>query len=196
MRSLRTLPVALVALLCLAFAAANAAAKASHTSTTTATGTTATTSASPAYFGFNDSAVAWGQASATTDAALAAQVGANTSRVTFDWRWAEATQATWDFSTCPVLGGALANDDDANTSSAMNYFSFLQGMYAAGAKGDMDGLSLHAYPGDIDLWRFFKMLTTYRDIRDSNGDSVPLWVTEAGASTVGSQDTSYPFNQN
>jgi hypothetical protein len=59
----------------------------------------------------------------------------------------------------------------------------------------MDGLSLHPYPDDIDLWRFFKTLTEVRDIRDANGDSVPLWVSEIGVTTVG-QGSNYTFNEN
>jgi hypothetical protein len=77
----------------------------------------------------------------------------------------------------------------------MNARSFLKGMYSAGAKGKMDGLSVHPYPDDIDLWRFFKTLTEMRDIRDSNNDSVPLWVTEIGVTTVGA-GSNYTFNEN
>lgn len=93
-------------------------------------------------------------------------------------------------STMPVLGGALsgANDQDEQTSDrAMSYRRFLRGMYAAGAKGAMDRLSVHPYPGDVDLWRFFKMLTEVRDIRDAAGDAAtPLYATEIGTSTTGS----------
>src|SRR4051812_34356102 len=227
-------------------------------------------------FGFSDQAVMGKQLTATDDAALAARAGATTSRVTFDWRWAEPTQGDWRLSsydaiykadlaqgirpvfvllyapqwafaegiTCqqltqdckyppgpthldawsmmvkkiatryplaagievwnepndhtywasdldpayyttllrtaretvqgagsdiPVMGGALSgvNDqDEAASPQFMSYRTYLKGMYAAGAKGQMDRLSLHPYPDDVDLWRFYKMLTEVRDIRD------------------------------
>ena len=98
-------------------------------------------------------------------------------------------------SSVPVLGGALSNYQDANSSTLMNARSFLKAMYAAGAKGKMDGLSLHPYPDDIDLWRFFKTLTEVRSIRDDNDDTVPLWVSEIGVTTVGA-GSNYTFNEN
>ncbi|MDQ1494472.1 MAG: polysaccharide biosynthesis protein PslG, partial [Actinomycetota bacterium] len=276
------------------------------TTTPTTTDTTPTsTTAAPApstYFGFNDNAVGFGQTTAATDASLAAQIGANTSRVTLDWRYAEPTQGTWKLSSydaiytqdlakgirpvfillfspqwafadptvcsdtvqscryppgpthldawrdavtklvtrypqmaalevwnepnlasfwkggldpayyttllgeaynaahaagssVPILGGALSNYTDPDSATAMNYRSYLKGMYTAGAKGKMDGLSLHPYPDDIDLWRIFKTLTEVRDIRDANGDSTPLWLTEAGV-TTSAPGSNYTFNEN
>lgn len=99
-------------------------------------------------------------------------------------------------STTPVLGGSLSNGIDPDSAAAMNPRNFLKGMYANGAKGKMDGLSIHTYPEDIDLWRVFKMLTDTRDIRDANGDSVPLWITEVGVTTVGNSGGNYTFNEN
>jgi hypothetical protein len=100
-------------------------------------------------------------------------------------------------SPIPLLAGALsaANDkDEANGSgSTMSYRHFLAGMYDAGVKGDMDGLSIHPYPEDIDLWRFFKMLTEVRDLERVHGDDTPLWVTEIGVTTTG-HDPNHDFD--
>ena len=45
--------------------------------------------AAPPLFGFNDNAYAWGQLTAGADATLAQGAGATTSRIVFDWRWAQ-----------------------------------------------------------------------------------------------------------
>jgi hypothetical protein len=102
-------------------------------------------------------------------------------------------------SSIPVLGGALsaANDQDeaATGGKEMSYRHFLSGMYGAGVKGNMDGLSVHSYPEDIDLWRFFKMLTEVRELQSANGDATPLWVTEIGVTTTG-HDPNHDFDSN
>jgi len=259
--------------------------------TTTAAATT-TLAAPSQYFGFNDNAVAQNGITPLADAAVAGQIGANVSRVTFDWRYAEKTQGTWDFgrydaiyardlaqgiqpvfilafapqwawadpnycatvtqacryapgpthldawrtvvtklvarypqmaaleiwnepnldsfwkggidpayytqllgeahnavsaagSSVPVLGGALSGYTGTDVPTAMSTRSFVKAMYAAGAKGKMEGLSLHPYATDVDLWRTFKILTEARDLRDAAGDNVPLWIDEIGMSTTG-----------
>src|SRR4051812_4370761 len=274
---------------------------AAHAAKARAQSTAPTVAPSIAPLGFSDQAVLGNQINATDDAALAARAGATTSRVTFDWRWAEPTQGDWKLatydaiynadlargikpvfvilfapqwtfaegvtcqqltqdckfppgpthldawstmvrklvtrypqlggievwnepndhmywasqfdpayyttllgtardtvrsagSTIPVLGGALsgANDQDQadNGSNVMSYRNYLKGMYAAGARGKMDRLSIHPYPGEVDLWRFFKMMTEARDIRDDAGDSAtPLYVSEIGATTTGTGST-------
>jgi len=310
----RSIAALLTTLALLAFGSGTAVAgkgsNAKTTASTTAVATTTSTSTPPAdppapvqYFGFNDNAVGFGQVTPLVDADLASQAGATASRITFDWRYAEPTQGTWNIgnydaiynrdlakgikpvfillfspqwaledpsvcptvtqacryapgpshldawrnavtklvtrypqmaaleiwnepnldiywkggldpayytrllaeahnavaaagSSVPVLGGALANAIDADTASTIGYRSYLKSMYAAGAKGAMDGISIHAYPEDIDLWRFFKVLTEVRDVRDSNGDNVPLWVTETGITTYGNTGGNYSFNEN
>src|SRR4051794_21757035 len=96
-----------------------------------------------------------------------------------------------------ILGGALSaasdRDEAAHPTTMMSYRHFLKGMYDAGVRGHMDGLSLHPYPEDADLWRFFEMLTDVRDIRDAAGDDTPLWVTEIGATTTG-WDPNFTFD--
>src|SRR3954468_7576601 len=271
------------------------------TTTTTTTTTTdpviPTTTASPTnpaaqLFGFNDNAVGMGQITPIEDATLAAQAGATTSRVTFDWRYAEASPGVWNLgqydaiyardiaqgiqpifiltfapqwawadanycaavtqpcryppgpthldawrnvvaklatrypkragleiwnepnldsfwkggidpayytqllgeahdaartagATVPIIGGALSGYTGTDVPTAMSTRSFIKAMYAAGAKGKMEGLSLHPYATDVDLWRTFKILTEARDLRDAAGDNVPLWIDEIGMSTTG-----------
>lgn len=87
-------------------------------------------------------------------------------------------------SAVPVLGGSLAGFPQSVPGTAISYRAFLSAMYASGARGAMDGISLHPYPGGMNLARTQRMLTEIRDVRDAQGDDVPLWVTEIGATTT------------
>ena len=98
-------------------------------------------------------------------------------------------------SSVPILGGSLSNYQDASSATAMDYRTFLKGMYAAGAKGKMDGLAIHPYPADIDLQRVFATFNDVRDIRDANNDSTPIWATEIGVTTTGPAGD-FAFNDN
>src|SRR3954447_5786372 len=83
------------------------AAKARAQSTTTTTTTVAAPAPAPSMpFGFSDQAVMGNQISAPADAALAARAGATSSRVTFDWRWAEPKQGDWRLSTYDAIYNA------------------------------------------------------------------------------------------
>jgi hypothetical protein len=83
----------------------------------------------------------------------------------------------------PVIAGALAVDlESSATSSADPLPQFLQAMYQNGAKGYMDGISIHPYPGSMDLFYTFKGISDTTEIRDANRDTVPVWITEAGLS--------------
>src|SRR5437764_14041519 len=59
-----------------------------------------------ALFGFNDNSVGFGQLTAPVDAGLAAQAGANVSRVQFDWRYAEASQGLWNLGQYDAIYNA------------------------------------------------------------------------------------------
>lgn len=248
----------------------------------------AVTAAAGPLFGFNDTAAGSGQLSATADAQLASQAGAQLMRIPFEWYVAEPTNGTWRFGswdsiynanlargirpvfiltnapdwarapgvTCtgdcryppgpdhladfrdavhqvlarypnlagleiwnepnvtafwqsaidpayyttlvkaayaearamgskvPIVGGAIADypQDDAK---GMSYLNFLKAMYANGAAGNMDALSIHAYPRDLDVYKTYKELNEVRDQRQINGDTSQLWLTESGASTTG-----------
>ena len=96
----------------------------------------------------------------------------------------------------PVIAGALTNYGGTDTENFMPQTDFLKGMYAAGIKGNADGISIHPYPNDIDPWAFFKTLSEIRDIRDAAGASTTkLWVTEVGVSSNDPYNRGYVFNE-
>lgn len=83
----------------------------------------------------------------------------------------------------PVIGGALAADlSSARSATSYPMDQFLQAMYNAGAKGYMDGISIHPYPYALDLFATFEAMSDATEVRDANHDSTPLWVTETGLS--------------
>jgi hypothetical protein len=57
-------------------------------------------------------------------------------------------------------------------------------MYDDGAKGYMNGIAIHPYPNSIDWWYTYKAISLTTQVRDENGDSVPLWIDEIGMSTT------------
>ena len=81
----------------------------------------------------------------------------------------------------PRTGGFAISDTD-----------FLHGLYAAGARGYMDGIGAHPYPitqgggsSGYELQAMKDSLRRLRSIRDAAGDSAtPLWITEMGVSTA------------
>jgi hypothetical protein len=86
----------------------------------------------------------------------------------------------------PVLGGALAPDiGQETTTEHWGMRSFLRGMYAAGAKGYMDGISLHPYPGGTSEGISYEAIDQVLAVRDEYGDRSPLWLSEIGVSSTG-----------
>jgi hypothetical protein len=85
----------------------------------------------------------------------------------------------------PVAGVSLAQRNTHPGSVAPT--EFLQRVYAAGAGGSMDALSVHAYAGDdATAQRAVDDVTAARAVRDAAGaSSTPLWLTETGASSTG-----------
>jgi hypothetical protein len=85
----------------------------------------------------------------------------------------------------PVIGGALATDLATTiTSDAYPAPMYLKAMYANGAHGYMNGLSMHPYPQAMDWWYTYKALSTLTEIRNNAGDNSALWITETGMSTT------------
>ena len=87
----------------------------------------------------------------------------------------------------PVLGGSLASgaNEDAGAAS-YGIAPFLRAMYAAGARGSMDGLSIHAYPGSGgSAEAAIASVDAAQNTQTAAGDLTPLWITEVGASTTG-----------
>jgi hypothetical protein len=90
----------------------------------------------------------------------------------------------------PVLSAGLASVlTDTTTADAIGVRPFLRAMYANGAKGSMDGISIHAYPYSVNFSESFGALSAVKDIRAANGDTVPLWVTEFGMTTSSGFDS-------
>ena len=106
----------------------------------------------------------------------------------------DAVKATG--SPIPVLGGSMTSYNAQDSAETLTPRTFIKGMYAAGVKGHMDGIAIHPYPQDLDLYVFFKTLTDIRDVRQDNGDdATPIWVTEAGITTTPSSSV-FSLNEN
>lgn len=60
---------------------------------------------------------------------------------------------------------------------------FLEGMYAAGAKGAFDTAAIHPYAHDTD--GVLARVRTMRRVMDAHGDRAPIWITEVGWATAG-----------
>lgn len=93
-----------------------------------------------------------------------------------------------------VISGGLA--PAANTSTSYDPRTFLEDMYADGAKGSFDGVGDHPYsfpaePDDDESWSAWSQMSettpSLRSIMIENGDSAKkIWITEYGAPTTGS----------
>ncbi len=90
-------------------------------------------------------------------------------------------------SSVPVLAGSLSNAPSAAGVPGIDAAPFLAAMFAQGAAGTYDGLSLHPYPRGLDLSSTFRALSLVTHLRRRFGDVTPLWVTEFGATTVGGE---------
>jgi polysaccharide biosynthesis protein PslG len=92
-----------------------------------------------------------------------------------------------------VLSGGLAPAE--NDGINFDPRTFLQDMYADGAKGSFDGLGFHPYsypdsPDTVASWSGWSMMAdtrpSMRSIMAQNGDSrKKIWITEYGAPTSG-----------
>jgi hypothetical protein len=72
-----------------------------------------------------------------------------------------------------VLAGSLAYGNDA----------FVRGMYAAGIKGNYDGLAIHPYNTGAPKAGSWAGIEWARSLQRQAGDNAPLWITEFGWST-------------
>ncbi|MEA2126415.1 MAG: polysaccharide biosynthesis protein PslG, partial [Solirubrobacteraceae bacterium] len=85
----------------------------------------------------------------------------------------------------PVLGGSLAPvRGEETTAIGEGLLPFLRGMYANGARGLMDGISLHPYPFGRFHGGVYETIDATLAARDAAGDRTPLWLTETGLSTT------------
>jgi hypothetical protein len=84
----------------------------------------------------------------------------------------------------PVLGASLAPDrSEDETPTHWGMRPFLRAMYDDGARGAMDGLSLHPYPTGWLRGSTYEAIDQVLAVRDEEGDDAPLWLTEVGLST-------------
>jgi VCBS repeat-containing protein len=100
----------------------------------------------------------------------------------------------------PVISGGLVAGQGSG-GSGIGEADFLERMYAAGARGAMDGIGIHTYlfaggtraddPAYYNPAAIRASLDRLRTVRDAAGDeATALWITEAGEST--STQDGYP----
>lgn len=96
--------------------------------------------------------------------------------------------------TVTVIGGVLGSGrttGDPGAPTTVDPYEFLQGMYAAGARGYFDALSFHPYKYDVKfseqgsiLDSPLRQLQELRALMDSEGDTaVKIWASEYGLPT-------------
>lgn len=100
-----------------------------------------------------------------------------------------------------VLLGGLADAADSPINAEMSPSSFLQAVYKAGAGRYFDGIAVHPstapYPPDYPTsWNAFYTLPRLHQISVNSGfPRTPVWITEFGAPTSGSQNSVSPPRQ-
>jgi hypothetical protein len=86
-----------------------------------------------------------------------------------------------------VIGGG-PSPNTGGFGGTIEDFDFMNGMYAAGAKGYFDAMGVHNYGGNVEPERdpgdcgiCFRRAELYRDLMVRNGDAgTPIWATEFG----------------
>ncbi|MGE3267879.1 MAG: cellulase family glycosylhydrolase [Chloroflexota bacterium] len=90
-------------------------------------------------------------------------------------------------SDAMIIGGG-PSPNTGGFGGTIEDFDFLDGMYAAGAKGYMDALGVHNYGGNAEPERdpgdcgiCFRRAELYRNLMVRHGDAgTPIWATEFG----------------
>jgi hypothetical protein len=111
---------------------------------------------------------------------------------TADLRAAYASIKAVDSSAFVITGGLAPEADDGTNINAV---TFLNDMYAAGAKGSFDALGYHPYsypalPNTYEPWSGWSEMSqtpsSIESVLSAHGDSSKhLWLTEVGAPTSG-----------
>jgi polysaccharide biosynthesis protein PslG len=116
----------------------------------------------------------------------------NPAAYTADLKAAYTAIKTVDPSAIVISGGLAP---EVNSSTSYSQLTFLEDMYADGAKGSFDGVGYHpySYPADPDTFiagsgwsQMSQTSPSIRSIMAANGDSAKkVWITEYGAPTSG-----------
>ncbi|MEA2292554.1 MAG: hypothetical protein QOE86_193 [Solirubrobacteraceae bacterium] len=88
-----------------------------------------------------------------------------------------------------ITGGLTSYGGEDGTGPGISTRAFLDGMYAAGAKGFYDGIGLHPYTS-FQLWYGFRAIANAKEAMAANDDPAKLWFTETNVSTTGPQAVS------
>jgi polysaccharide biosynthesis protein PslG len=120
------------------------------------------------------------------------QPGANAAAYTADLKAAYAAIKKVDPAAFVVSGGFAP---ETTGGGSINAVTFLQEMYADGAKGSFDALGYHPYsypalPNTYEAWSGWSQMDqtspSIRSVMTSNGDSAKkIWITEVGAPSGG-----------
>jgi hypothetical protein len=93
----------------------------------------------------------------------------------------------------PVIGGAIAPYPTTVAGVHLSVSDFVGAMLRAGAASYMDGISLHPYasgPGAVDASTYAGPVNWLRNTLSRYGANTPIWITESGISTTGSNAAS------
>jgi hypothetical protein len=120
------------------------------------------------------------------------QPGANAAAYTADLVAAYAAIKKVDPAAYVVSGGLAP---ETTGGGSINAVTFLQQMYADGAKGSFNAVGYHPYsypalPNTYEAWSGWSQMSattsSIRSVMTSNGDSAKqVWITEVGAPTGG-----------
>ena len=116
----------------------------------------------------------------------------NPAAYTADLKAAYASIKSVDPSAFVISGGLAP---EVNDGTNINAVTFLQDMYADGAKGSFDAVGYHPYsyparPNTYKSWSGWSQMAqtspSIRSVMTSNGDSSKqIWITETGAPSAG-----------
>lgn len=99
-------------------------------------------------------------------------------------------------STIPVVGGAF-NDLSTDRDGSLSLSTFAGEFFRLGGAELSDAVSVHAYPWSLSIAAgsvFRTTLDTFQAIASRAGNRRPIWVTETGLSTTGT-DARYRFSE-
>jgi polysaccharide biosynthesis protein PslG len=94
----------------------------------------------------------------------------------------------------PVAAGGFSNNQ-VTADGHISLADFTRAVYENGGKDYMDAIAFHPYPWALDDQKVLKSFADVRGVREAFGDGQkPLWVTETGVSTTGT-DSRFVFSE-